>query len=85
MKEIKKGIVFSNDIKQILNGDNAFDYSYGNVPDKGFIEALRSDFRKGVNKIFNDEVTIVTEEEMGMISKLNGGEYPHRYFRQNIC
>lgn len=80
MKEIKKGIVFSNDIKQILNGDNAFDYNYGKVPNSNFIKVLRSNFKCDVNKIFDNEVTIITEEEMGLINNFNGGEYPHCYF-----
>ncbi len=78
MIEIKKGIVFSNDIKRILKGINALDYTYkGSVSDET-IELLRKDFKKDVQKIF-DQVVMVNEEEMLQINNLIRGDYPHCY------
>ena len=79
MKEINKGIVFSNDINRILNGINAFDYKYDAIPSNDYIELLRKSFKNDVNKIFNNNVTIINEEEMLKVNKFIGGEYPHRY------
>lgn len=81
MKKINEGIVFSDDIKRILNGINAFDYKYKFVPNDNVIESLRSDFKNDVNKIFNSKVTIITEEEMMEVNNFIGGEYPHCYTR----
>ncbi|MBQ8535425.1 MAG: hypothetical protein IJ463_07055 [Bacilli bacterium] len=81
MKEIKKGIVFSDDIKRILSGVNAFDYQYKSIPSGSVIESVRSDFRNDVNKIFNGEVTIISEDEMLGVNEFIGSEYPHCYFR----
>lgn len=80
MKEIKKGIVISNDIERILNGINAFDYKYDFIPNSGIISDVREDFRKNINSIF-DNVTIISEEEMLEVNKFVGGEYPHCYSR----
>lgn len=80
MKEIKNKIVFSYDIKTILNGINAFDYKYDAVPSSKIIENVRKDFKNNINQVF-DNVTIVTEEEMLEVNKLIGGEYPHCYSR----
>ena len=84
MKIIKKGIVFSNDIQRILNGYNAINYSYNqqgiNIPNKNFIESLRKDFSKTVNKIFTT-TTIIKEEDMleSLYSSISPflGKYPH--------
>ena len=81
MREIKKGIVFSNDIKRILNGVNAFDYKYQFVPSDGVIDTIRDDFKRDVNEIFNGNVTIISEEDMLKVNEFIGGEYPHCYFR----
>ena len=81
MRKIEKGIVFSDDIKRILNGVNAFDYQYKSIPCGSVIESVRSDFRNDVNKIFKGDVTIISEEEMLGVSEFIGGEYPHCYFR----
>ncbi len=65
MRTIKKGIVFSDDINLIINGNNALDYQYdGILPSKNFFESLRRDFKRETNQIFNNEVTIVSEQEM---------------------
>ncbi len=64
MKTIKKGIVFSNDIKRILSGINALDYQYEVIPNDKIIESVREHFKEQTNKIFNNEVTIISEEEM---------------------
>lgn len=81
MKKIKNGIVFSNDIKRILNGINAFDYSYDYEMDNNVIDDVRTDFKDSVNKIFNSNVTIILEDEMMQINDLIGGEYPHCFSR----
>ena len=81
MKEISKGIVFSNDIKRILNGTNAFNYKYNFIPDDNIINNLRDDFKLDVDKIFNNNVTIITEEEMMEINNLIINDYPHCYSR----
>ena len=81
MKKIDKGIVFSDDIKMILNGKNAFDYKYKFIPKDDVIKNVREDFKNSVNKIFNGQVTIISEEEMMEIKNLIGGEYPHCYIR----
>jgi len=80
MKEIKKGFVLSEDIERILNGINAFDYSYEAIPNKEIIKNVREDFKNNINQVF-DSVTIITEEEMLEVNKLIGGEYPHCYSR----
>lgn len=76
MKKIEKGIVFSEDIKRILNGINAFNYKYSCVPNDSVIDELRNDFNKTVNKIF-DKVTIVSEEDMLNINNIMKAWYPH--------
>ena len=77
MKDIKKGIVFSDYIKRILSGVNAFDYKYECVPSDDVISDIRNNFKEDVNKIFNNEVTIITEDEMLGVNSFIGGEYPH--------
>ena len=84
MKIIKEGIVFSNDIKRILEGYNAINFSYNKqgiiIPNENTIEELRKDFTNTVNKIFT-KTTTITEEEM-LDSIYNSispflGRYPH--------
>lgn len=68
MKEIKKGIVFSEDILRILKGNNALDFNYVKnniiIPNEGVIEEVRKDFYKRTSKYFNGEVFIIPEVEM---------------------
>ena len=64
MIKIKSGIVFSDDIKRILSGVNAFDYKYKSVPGSSVIEAVRNDFRKDVNKIFDGNVKYIWHYKM---------------------
>ncbi len=85
MKKINKGIVFSYDIERILNGYNAISYNYNKngiiVPNSSTINDLRKDFQLTVNKIFNGQAAIITEEEM--LNSINDsindilGRYPH--------
>lgn len=83
MKIIEKGIVFSEDIELILNGNNALNYSYKDkgmiVPDKTFIKNLRMDFYKLAKFVYNTNIVIVTEQEM--IDAMNNivNEYKGRY------
>ena len=77
MKEIKKGFVYSEDIKRILDGVNSFDYKYDAIPSIDKIESVRYDLKKQFNQIFNNQVTVVTEDEMLMVNSFIGGEYPH--------
>ena len=81
MKKINKGIVFSDDIKRILNGRNAFDYKYDFIPNDSVINTMREDFNFDVNKIFSGNTVIISEEEMMEVNNLIGGEYPHCYSR----
>lgn len=81
MIKINDGIVFSYDIERILNGINAYSYKYSVVPSKNVIKNIREDFNKNVNKIFNNKVTIISEDEMLDVNRLIGGEYPHCYSR----
>lgn len=81
MKTIENGIVFSNDIKRILNGINAFDYKYKFIPQDSVIKTLRESFKKDTEKIFKGKVSIITEEEMMEVNSLITGEYPHRIIR----
>ena len=81
MKKINKGIVFSNDIERILNGYNAYNYQYGLIPNSNYIEEIRKDFNNDVSKIFNNNITIISEEEMLEINNLIIGDYPHCNFR----
>ena len=81
MKKINNGIVFSNDIGMILNGRNAYDYQYDVIPSSSFIEGIRKEFKKDVNKIFNNNVTIISEDEMLEINQLLSWYYPHCSFR----
>ena len=88
MKTIKKGIVFSYDIQNILNGYNAINYSYTNnnivIPNNNYIESLRKDFSKTVNKIF-DQTTTITEYDMteSIYSSIKDviSRYPHHLLR----
>lgn len=88
MKKIEKGIVFSNDIYRIMNSQNALDFNYEEngfiIPSKEKIEFLRRDFAKDINRIFNNEVTIFTEEEMESFlykSLEDCRDFPHCVFR----
>ncbi len=68
MEKVNSGVVFSNDILRILQGKNALDFNYEknglSLPSKKQIEVLREDFRKDVNRIFERDVTIFSEEKM---------------------
>lgn len=68
MRKIKDGIVFSNDIERILRGNNAINFDYEErglvIPKDNTIEVLRDSFREDVNRIFNNKVSIVEENEM---------------------
>lgn len=81
MKKINKGIVISDDIKRILNGINAFDYKYDVIPNDSVIDTIRTDFKQQTNKIFNNEVTIISEDEMMEVNYFIDGSYPHCYIR----
>lgn len=76
MKNIEKGIVFSEDIKMILNGINAFDYKYPFVPSDNNIKDMRADFNNTVSKIFKN-VSIISEDEMLNINNIVKAWYPH--------
>ena len=80
MKEVKKGIVFSNDIERILKGINSYEFNYEVNIKKEFLKGLREYFKKDVSRIF-DYVTIISEEEMMMVNNLIGGDLPHCYTR----
>ena len=79
MEKISKGIVFSEDIKRILNGVNAFKFKYDFIPNEIVIKEVRDDFKRDVNGIFSD-VVIISEEDMMRVNNLIGGGYPHCNF-----
>lgn len=86
MIRINKGIVFSNDIKEILKGNNALDYNYesNNMKvDNEVVEEVRENFNEEVKKIFSD-VTIISEEDMksSLLESIKDieGVYPHYIF-----
>ena len=79
MKKLYKGIIFNDDIKRILNGINAFDYKYDVIPDDSVIDTIRTDFKQQTNKIFNNKVTIISEDEMMEVNNLINWSYPHCY------
>lgn len=89
MKTINEGIVFSNDIKTILDGNNALDFNYQKngliLPSQNTISYLRECFLKETKNIFNNRVTIITEEQMleGFNSSLSDVYmvYPHYFSR----
>ncbi len=81
MKKIRDGFVVSEDIEMILNGVNAFDYKYDFIPSDSTISSLRYDFNNCINNVFNNKVTIISEDEMLEVNKFIGGEYPHCYIR----
>ncbi len=80
MEKISKGIVFSEDIKRILNGVNAFEFQYEAKPSDEVIDEVREGFRRDVNRIFNNNTIIISEEDMMRVNNLIGGGYPHRNF-----
>ena len=80
MKKISNGIVISNDIKRILDGVNAFNYNYNVEVEDNVIDNMRDDFRKNISRIFDGNVSIISEDEMLEVNNLIGGEYPHRNF-----
>lgn len=75
MRKINDGIVFSDDIKRILRGINAFDFKYDFIPNDTVIKNIREDFKKDVNQIFNGKATIISEEEMMSVNRLIDGAY----------
>ena len=86
MIRINNGIVFSNDIKEILKGNNALDYNYesNNMKvDNEVVEEVRENFNEEVKKIFSD-VTIISEEDMkcSLLESIKDieGVYPHYIF-----
>ena len=89
MEKISKGIVFSNDIEYILKGNNALDFNYENrgmmIPSSSFIKNLRIWFKKDVDKIFDGQVVILSEEEMisGIYNSISDviGRFPHSITR----
>jgi len=88
MEKVNKGIIFSNDIYRILKGQNALDFSYEQnglvIPSEKQIEKLKEDFKKDTNRIFDNEVTIFSEEEVERVlysSLEDCYGYPHRVIR----
>ena len=67
---IEKGIVFSEDIDRIFDGINAFDFNYQFRPSKETIRYDRKDFRQDTCRIFRNNVTIVSEDQMMDVNNL---------------
>lgn len=88
MKKINNCIVFSDDINKILEGNNALNFNYQEkgiiLPSLSFIENLRLDFKKNVDKIFENKTLIISEAEMDesldACLKDIFGRYPHSFF-----
>jgi hypothetical protein len=84
MKEIKDGIVYSDDIELILKGYNNLDYNYKGIILPSNIEDLRKDFLETTKMIFS-KVTIISEEDMisSMALAIRDvlGIYPHCFTR----
>ena len=78
MKIIENKIVFSNDIKKILNGNNPLQFKYfkSNIPKSilSTIDELRVDFKEDTSRIFNKQIEIISEEEMtsSILSSIKG-------------
>ncbi len=89
MKVIEDGIVFSNDIKRILDGSNSLNFSYQDkemfLPNEELYKEIRQDFERDTKEIFNNKVKIIEEQEMveGLKSSLSDclGRYPHCFIR----
>ncbi len=88
MEKIEKGIIYSSDILRILKGQNAINFNYNDngliIPSEKQIEFLRENFRKDVNKIFNNNVTIFSEEDMEQFlysSLSDSWNCPHCFIR----
>ena len=79
MKKIEKQIVFSNDIKEILEGKNSLDFNYNVKLDDKVFEELRDNFKEEVEKIF-ESVEIISEKEMKKVNDLIDWSYPHCIF-----
>ena len=60
MKTIDNKIVFSNDIKRILEGKNSLNFDYQKngiqIPNNIIFENLRKNFQKETKEIFNNQV-----------------------------
>lgn len=88
MKKINDCIVFSDDINKILEGNNALNFKYKErgiiLPSEAFIEDLRLDFKKDVDKIFDNKTLIISEDAMEvsldtcLIDVFR--RYPHSFF-----
>lgn len=89
MKTIDNKIVFSNDIKRILKGKNSLNFNYEikgiQTPDNIIFDYVRKNFEEETKKIFNNQVEIISEEEMqeniNLSIKKYLCQYPHRVFR----
>lgn len=80
MEELKSKIVFSNDIKEILEGRNALDFNYNVKLDDKLFKELRKSFENETKMIF-ENVDIIEEKEMKRVNKLIDWSYPHCFTR----
>ena len=83
MEEIKKGVVFSNDINLILNGKNSLNYQYSDkgiiVPTDSFIRELRDDFKRISKRTYGDDVVIIDEYSMSYYMNMFLDKYKDKY------
>jgi hypothetical protein len=83
MEEIKKGVVFSNDINLILNGKNSLNYKYNEkgiiVPTDSFIRDLRDDFKKISKRTYGDDVVIIDEYAMSYYMNMFLDKFKEKY------
>lgn len=80
MEKLKSKIVFSNDIKEILEGRNALDFNYNVKLDDKLFKELRESFEKETKTIFKN-VDIIEEKDMEKVNKLIDWSYPHCFTR----
>ncbi len=76
MRLLKNKMIFSEDIKMIFNGINAFDFKYSYVPSDSVFDSVRKDFKKDTCRIFNNDVAIIKEEEMLEVNSLLSNKTP---------
>lgn len=83
MEEIKKGVVFSNDINLILNGKNSLNYNYKEngiiIPMDNFIRDLRDDFKRISKRTYGDDVVIIDEYAMSYYMNMFTDKYKEKY------
>ena len=83
MKKLENCIVFSEDIKLIMEGNNALNYRFSDkgiiIPDDNFIRNIRMNFYNIMKDVYDTNVVIVTEKEMKDAMESIVEEYKGKY------